>query len=103
ALLLLRGGGWLHMASPHPSLRGASESAGVRHRKLVAWVLSAGFREVRMYHIDSTIEQMLHLIPAARPAVLEYESSPTMRSSISRRRRLVAAFGPHSLLYPAYM
>lgn len=100
---LLRDGGWLQMASPRPPLRGAIESSGIRHGKLVAWVRSTGFREVRTYHIDSSIDQLLHLIPAARPAVLEYESSPAMRSSISRRRRLVASIGLHSLLYPGYM
>ena len=100
---LLRTGGWLQVASAHPPLWNATESSGIRRRKLERDLYSAGFREVRTYQVDSALDRLLHFVPSDRRAVLEYESSPAMRTITSRRRRAVASIGLHSLLYPGYM
>jgi hypothetical protein len=100
---LLRTGGWLQVASAHPPLRDANEASGIPRRKLERALYAAGFGEVRTYHVDSALDRLLHFVPGDRRAVLEYESSPAMRSSTSRRRRAVASIGLHSLLYQGYM
>ncbi len=102
---LLRRDGWLAVASPNPRpiARRRGPARVLSRGQLTALLRRAQFRDVHCWLAAPTLERPLTLLPDVRSAIRAYEASDAMRGSTSPIRRMIAGFGPVSLLYPAYV
>lgn len=101
---LLRANGWLALAAAQsPALsRGGAKNGGTNRKQLTRALKKAGFREVRCFFVEPTLERPLTILPDSLPAVRAYEFYDAMRGSTGLKRRGVASLGLRSLLYPGY-